>query len=81
MGKASVRGEGILGNYTYGNAYFVKDNFMSNMQLSEDLHSFNADKLKYFHEEASGNNVCNLGVNLEEALMVKLMSGERKNGF
>jgi hypothetical protein len=54
---------------------------MSNMQLSDDLHSFNSDKLKYFHEDASGYNVCNLGVNLEEALIVKIMSGERKNGF
>jgi hypothetical protein len=54
---------------------------MSNVQLSDDLHSFSGDKLKYFHEEASGYNVCNLGVNLEEALMVKIMSGERKNGF
>jgi hypothetical protein len=76
MGEKSVA-ERILGSYICREAFFVKDDFTSMAHLFGYLHSFPADKLKYFHGEAFGYNACRYSLNLGGAWTVKHMEGEQ----
>ena len=76
MGETRV-GERILGSYTSGEACCSKNSYTFKPLLSGYLHSFSADKLKYFHNKAFGYDANRNSVNLGGAWMVKNMDGEK----
>jgi len=76
MGENRASGEGILCGFL-GEVRCVEDDQLSIEQNDVRLHSFYIDKLKCVHSKSVGYNKCKFNFNLETALMVKSITGEK----
>ena len=76
MGESRASGEGILCSFV-GEVRCVEDDLLSIKQNNVLLHSFYADKLKCVHSKSVGYNKCKFSFDLEAALMVKRINGEK----
>jgi hypothetical protein len=76
MGENRASGEGILCGFV-GEVRCVKDDHLSITQYTFHLHNFYADKLKCVHSESVGYNKCKFNFNLDAALKVKSINGEK----
>ena len=76
MGESRANGEGILCGFV-GEVRCVEDDHLSITQNNIRLHSFYIDKLKCVHSKSVGYNKCKFNFNLETALMVKSITGEK----
>jgi hypothetical protein len=76
MGESRASGEGILCDFV-GEVRWVEDDHLSITQNNFHLHSFYADKLKCVFSKSVGYNKCKFNFNLETALMVKSINGEK----
>ena len=77
MGENRASGEGILGGFILKEARYIEDDYPSITQNTVRLNSFCADKLKCVHSKSSGYTMCKVNFNLEAALMVKSINGEK----
>ena len=76
MGESRARGEGILCGFV-GEVRWVEDDHLSITQNNVRLYSFYADKLKCVQSKVVGYGKCKFNFNLEAALMVKSINGEK----
>jgi hypothetical protein len=76
MGKSRASGEGILCGFV-GEVRCVEDDHLPIKPNNVYLHSFYGDKLKCVHSKSVGYNKCKFDFNLEVALMVKSINGEK----
>ena len=77
MGENRASGEGIIGGFILKEAYCIEDDYPSITQNTVRLNSFCADKLKCVHSKSFGYNICKFNFNLEAALLVKSINGEK----
>jgi hypothetical protein len=75
MGESRASGEGILCGFV--EVRFVEDDHLPIEPNNDHLHSFYGDKLKFVHSKSVGYNKCKFYFNLEAALMVKSINGEK----
>ena len=76
MGESRASGEGILCGLV-GEVRRVEDDHLSIKQNNARLHSFYEDKFKGVHNKFVGYHKCKFNFNLEAALMVKSINGEK----
>jgi len=81
MGENSAGGESILGGFVAEAACCLKDSRLSFTRNAFYLHSFYADNLKYVHGKPFGYNKCEFSSTLKEALMIKIIKGEKKYDY
>jgi hypothetical protein len=76
MGESGAGGEGILCGFV-GEVRCVEDDNLPIKQNNVRLHIFYGDKLICVHSKSVGYNKCKFNFNLEAALMVKSINGEK----